>query len=301
MTAKKQDRIYRILIWGGAAIYNFHLPRIQQMEDRGEIRIVGIYDKGIRYGKTLDGYPILKREEIVSTPHDYLFVMAGQREKEVIEEYMELDGDRQKVIPFRVLDIPNIGFQQYLDIKNAGFSILSETCFGGYISHTFGMEHLSPFKNLWIGGEDYLKILEDLPHYMSATPQLAYYRESSNRYDQPVYPVLQLDDVQLMCNHDSDADAAVANWERRKAKINYNNLFATILTSSEEHMERFLSLKGYQRKLCFMPYETDRKGVVYIPVEGNGDLYSLHRVARDANNLLDIYTFFFGEVRYRRQ
>ena len=291
---------YRMIIWGCGTDYNRRLQLLQRMEENEEIRIVGLYDRGIRFGTRLDGYPLLQKEEIAGTPHDFVLVMTEAYEKDVIREYRALTGDREKAIPGRILDIPGLTLARYLEIRNAGLSILSETCYGGHLSRLLGIEHRSPFKNLWISHPGYLKIMSDLRGYMALTPEFAFYRRSGNPGDEPRYPVLKLGDVQINCNHDTDAETAIRTWERRKTLINYDRLLLTIYADDDEIRERFHLLEGFARKLCFVPHPTDRPDEIYVPYEGGLRYESQHRSAQAGNNLVDIYSLFFGEIRYRR-
>ena len=105
------------------------------MEAKGEAEIVGVYSKDLYYGKTLDGYRILSKEEISSVEHDYLLVMAEKKEKEIIQKCLLLGERKEKILPSRILDIPNLSFSQYVDIKKSGSpSYLRPAMQGSYIT-----------------------------------------------------------------------------------------------------------------------------------------------------------------------
>ena len=50
--------------------------------------------------------------------------------------------------------------------NNYDFSIVSSNCNGGVILHDMNLRFNSPFVNLWIKPNDFIKILNDLEFYM---------------------------------------------------------------------------------------------------------------------------------------
>ena len=294
-------RPYRVILWGCSLLYNIHYPVIRRQEELGEIRVAGVYDRTLLYGSTIDGYPILRKEELPAVPHDFLLVLVNKEEKSVIEEYLALGGRRENVIPCRVLDIPNLSIRQWAALRDARFSIFSKVCYGGILSWQLGFEHLSPTKNLWMHSRDYFSLLSDLPHYLKLTPRFSHYMEGNESYDQPVYPVLTLGDLRLYCNHDSDPDEAIRKWTRRAAKVNLDRLLMTYLATSEAAMEQFFSLPVTGRKVCFTTFQSGRPGTLYLPPEKETPLDMLHWTAGRFNTLVDIPSLFSGEVRNRRK
>ena len=75
---------------------------------------------------------------------------------------------------------------------------------------------------------------------------------------------MMLDDVKIHCNHDTDPHEAVEKWNRRKIKINYDNLFLEMYTESVDTMNAFLELKGYKRGICFVPFKTEIKNTYQL-------------------------------------
>ena len=74
-----------------------------------------------------------------------------------------------------------------------------------------------------------------------------------------------LDDVKVHCNHDTKPEEALKKWNRRKKKINYDNLIVEMYTESKETMKAFLTVgNGYMRKLCFVPFEADADNAIKL-------------------------------------
>ena len=295
--------MYKIIVWGCRTIYNAHLARLRLMEASGEVDVLGVYAANLQYGETIDNYPILTRSDISCLVHDYLLIMADKLSNEILQEYLTLGGKREKAILYRVLDIPNMSFSQYIRIREARFSILSESCYGGLLYNYLCLEALSPLKNMWLYTEDYFRLLDDLPYYMSLSPiYLHPYNGPLGPYAQPGYPILLLgDSIRLHCNHDSDPYAAIEKWNMRCKKINYQNLLVTFFAKNPEQEAKFYQTRCSGRRLCFTPYQSEMSNSVFIPAEG-GDFYftGQHRTAKSYNTLLDTYSLFYGPVKYRR-
>ncbi len=100
---------------------------------------------------------------------------------------------------------------------NNNFSIICSNCIGGVIYHRLGKQFLSPTINLWMNQKDFLKMVLDLKSYMSK--ELVFIK---GEYD---YPIALLGDVKIYFNHSKTEEEAHINWERRKTRINYDNLY----------------------------------------------------------------------------
>ena len=294
------ERPYRILIWGATQIYNEHLLNLRYREEHGELTVVGIYDRGIAYGKYLDGYPLLQKEQILTTEHDYVVMMANKNEKAIIAEYTELGGAREKILPCRVLDVAGLTLSRYEQIRNEHFTLISSDCLGGFLYHTLGLPFDSPFINFCMHKADYRKIVSDLRTYMALTPILERYQEAMGPHDEERYPVLRLGDVCLFCNHSRTAEDALTKWQRRKQRINYEALVLTAVVDDKQEEEFFRNVEGYARKLIFTRYRDPAPGSIYLPSDGYKYYDQHHRMVRQSNNLLDLCSLFLGGPHFRR-
>ena len=68
------------------------------------------------------------------------------------------------------------------------------------------------------------------------------------------YPVLQLLGVKVHCNHAKTVDDALEDWNRRKGKINYENLFFSMITNNVNNAKSFLTAtqKYAMKRICFL-------------------------------------------------
>ena len=152
----------------------------------------------------------------------------------------------------------NQGFRRRL--KNKKFTIFSSNCNGAMITHDLGQQFRSPFVNLWLTSEDFVLFLEQPQKYLSQ--ELAF---MNSPY---LYPVAKLDDITLYFQHYSSEEEAREMWNRRKLRINWNNLFVMMTDRDQCTLDllcRFDRLP-YRNKVVFtckpMP---EIASAVYIP------------------------------------
>lgn len=102
-------------------------------------------------------------------------------------------------------------------IKNDNFSIICSTCIGGIIYHRLGKQFLSPTIDLWFNQKEFIRFASDLKKYLDA--ELVFVKGIKD------YPVAYLHDVRVFFMHYSSENQAREAWERRKRRINYDNLY----------------------------------------------------------------------------
>ena len=104
-------------------------------------------------------------------------------------------------------------------LKRTDFTIIASNCNGTIIYHDMGLPFLSPTINLTISAPDFVKLAEDLPYYM-AQPLVP-----MDSTEDISFPKGLLGDILINFVHYSTFEEAEAAWERRKARINWENLF----------------------------------------------------------------------------
>lgn len=115
-----------------------------------------------------------------------------------------------------------------IKLKNRSFSIISSNCNGGVIAHDLGVKFNTPFINVGFLSDDYIKLLQSPKHYLY---------DCELEFIKPVidgcyiitgdekYTVAKLDDITLFFAHNQSESQARDNWNRRKKRINWDNLF----------------------------------------------------------------------------
>lgn len=253
--------MHKLLIWGLGNCYNIMKNTISYLEICSQIKVVAIVANDA-YMLILDGYPVIKPSEIGEYKWDYIIVMSDIYYDSIVNDAINNYGiGRDKLIPYRVLQIPNISFQKYIKLKESSVSIISNNCWGGVAYHTLGLECLSPFKNLFLKDDDYLRVIKNLKQYMAEEPVLKRYKISSNHSR---YPVLQIDDIEIYCNHTSDGEQAIKDWNRRKSKINFDNLYIEMYTTNPNIATRFIEETIGYKGICFVPWITNESKLLTL-------------------------------------
>ena len=152
-----------------------------------------------------------------------------------------------------------------LKIKNKDISLISSTCNGCVILHDLGIRYNSPFVNLFVLPSDFVKLCENLEYYLNQ--KLCFIESDKN------YPVAKLDDIKIFFYHYKNEKEAEEQWERRKKRVNYNNLYF-IFTNRDnctyEDLVKFDNLK-YKNKVVFVnkEYENIKSAFVIPGFENN--------------------------------
>jgi len=125
-------------------------------------------------------------------------------------------------------------------LKNRSFSIVTNNCIGGVISHDLHLRFLSPTVNLFFENEDFIVFCEHLEYYLS----LPVIEMQTDR----LYPVGVLKgkygSVKVYFMHYSGFEEAAAKWEQRSRRVDYSNLFVIMEAQrcTKELLDRFDAL-----------------------------------------------------------
>lgn len=145
-------------------------------------------------------------------------------------------------------------------IKSRDFSLIASNCTGTLPYRFLKMPHLSPTVNLFFFAPDYMKFASRLEHYLhqplefvarSKYPAGRVTHEAHGRY-----PIGLLDDIEIHFMHyESELDAK-QKWERRAARVNFDNLIFTFTDRdlcTPELMQQFNELPGRKLLLTSRP------------------------------------------------
>jgi len=103
-------------------------------------------------------------------------------------------------------------------LKNNNFSLIASNCNGAFILHDLGLRFNSPFVNLWMKPDDFIRFLSNIDYYLSCEMTFIEERDVS-------YPIGVLDDVRINFQHYATNETAKEKWIERTKRINFNNLF----------------------------------------------------------------------------
>lgn len=98
---------------------------------------------------------------------------------------------------------------------NRDVTIISQNCIGGVFSHDMNLPFRSPTVNLFISADDFVRFVNRLEYYLNIELEISWGEE---------YPVGRLDDVEVHFVHYETCKEAQAAWERRKKRVNIDNI-----------------------------------------------------------------------------
>ena len=196
------------------------------------------------------------------------------------------------------LGIPPIKSQR-ARVRDERFTLISNDCWGSGPYQHLGVMYRTPFIGTRVLAPCYLELLRNLPRYAAAPAEFI----ATSRYDfmndrrHSVfgdYPIAVLDGaIELHFVHEPDETTAWAKWERRRAKMNFDNLYIKFSQDPECCTDALLEefdRSPYPYKVCFTyrDYPQFRSTVLmpdyFVP---GAPMYFLSRTYFDAIAWLD--------------
>ena len=257
-------RTYKVVLWGFRTEYDYFRKYFEVELLKGNMQIVAIVLNEFQLFQKVDGIDVVGMEVITSLEYDYIINMNQKASAEVARILQLLQIPQENVIPARVFSLPFFDLQRWVQVKESNISIISSHCWGGFAYNTLGLPFRSPFINMFWDNKEFLKMLEDIEEYMDKP--LIKLGEAYETNLKRNYPVVGLGDLTIQFNHYTDFEEAVSIWNRRKERINYDNLFIETTAKDSEEISRFLELP-YENKVCFTMLECNEKNVISIRKE----------------------------------
>lgn len=160
-----------------------------------------------------------------------------------------------------------------IGLKNRDYSIISNNCYGGIVSRNFGLPYNSPTCGTFFYSKEYLKFLSNLEAHIQA--ELIELNADESLYKDILLPkygkniVLgKVLDAEIVFLHYSSFAEAKDKWERRKKRINWNNLIIKYNDQNLFSLEDYYTFEKlpYKNKIFFTGNKQlkNKKDVVYL-------------------------------------
>lgn len=142
-------------------------------------------------------------------------------------------------------------------------TIISNNCWGGRVYQRYGLPYTSPTVGLLLFADEYIKFVSNLKYYLSL--ELTFIPKTQSKYYEyykekdKYYPIGLLGDIEIVFLHYKSEKEAYEKWNRRKKRINWDNLivkFNDQNLATEEHIKAFDRLP-YKNKLCFVAHKVE--------------------------------------------
>lgn len=256
--------MYKVILWGVGADYQKYYNLIKYEEYKGNIDIVAVVDKD-NWQKNVDGYNMISVKEICYYEFDYIIVTSSKYYNDIVNEAIQLQIALDLLIPIRVFQIPCFDFGEYAQLKRNPISIISDDCWGGRVYNYLGLRYDSPFINFWVYNNDFVKMVSDLKCYMDKP--LVLERQGSVT-EAPVGSLGEDEEkVYLHFIHAYSFEEAKADFERRRKRINMNNLFIKMQYGWGEYSrDVFCKYERlhYSKKILLVPFQTESKSGIEL-------------------------------------
>lgn len=126
-------------------------------------------------------------------------------------------------------------FRMTVDLSSISF--ISMNCIGGIMYIDGKTQFMSPTVGLYFLPDDFIKFVNNLDYYLSQVPVVTMGEK---------FPVGKIDDITINFMHYETPEEALNKWERRKRRINKDNIFILMVERDgflDEHFESFKKIK----------------------------------------------------------
>jgi len=143
-------------------------------------------------------------------------------------------------------------------ISKKDFCIFSNDCWGAEIYRKMQIPYNTPFVGLMMMAPCYIKFLKDPHKYLESKLEFisesVYKKINELRTQNRKFPVGKILDIEILFLHYKSEKDAFEKWNRRKARINWDNICVKFTMdkdyATEEHLKEF-EILPYERKVSF--------------------------------------------------
>lgn len=250
----------KVLFWGMTEVFQYYKNILNGEMLKGNIEPVAIVSRE-KLCKKLDGLDIIDKNDISNYEFDYLIIFA-KAFKQIKNEAVALGVPENKIINCDVLRFPCFDFERYTSLIENPVSIITNDCFGGNVYHQLYLEFSSPFINFFISPSQYLDFLKNFYDYIER-PLI---KTRDIDILENIFLQMKFEDTEIFlgCNHDYSYEEFMNKFERRRKRINYDNLLFKMTIENDEQAEMFDALP-LKNKVGFYYKPTKYESIHYLP------------------------------------
>ncbi len=230
----------KCIIWGMGNDYEILLNQIKFEIYKENIEVVGVVCcKEDKYCEYRDGFPVVLKEELLKIDFEYVIIISSLFYKEIRAEAVGLGIGSDKIVNGQVLRKPLFDFGLYSKLIKNPVTIITDDCWGGFVYNYLSLVFSSPLINTFWAKSDYSEFIQDPLFYLHT--ELTMVREGDLKVG--VWPIGRLGKagkyVQIQFMHNVSFDEALQQWNRRKERINQDNLFVKMGVSIADTNYKF--------------------------------------------------------------
>lgn len=234
-----------------------------------QIEILGIVTTKRQSFSRMDGIPCIVPEEIEQDKMDYV-IIAVCKWKEIADILELYNIPKQKIIRSSSFYYPFFSLHEFLKLKRNPISILSNFCWGGMIYQKLGMEVLSPTIDMFCLGMTYIDFLNDYRKYLKL--DMVPYDMQISAYikgtlgDEMFIPKGIIQDTEILWyfNHSSNAESAIAKWNERRGRVDFENIAALMIINTDEEAYAFEHIP-IKKKIGLYYKDLSLPNIIYCP------------------------------------
>lgn len=201
----------------------------------------------------------LPKDELDISRYDIVILFCEDAKIDQFKERaLNLGFSEQHMVPRKVMECYGFDMDCYLDLKKDTPTIIASNCWGGLTYNLLSLRFNSPTINMYFSSMDYLKFCFNLKQYLTEKLVLQGYQRGA--YEKT--PICKCGDILLYFNHYPSFEDAVNAWERRKARMNFNNMLFMHYSEDMDICRKFLTLPA--PKILFSPYDLDSSEAFYV-------------------------------------
>lgn len=169
-------------------------------------------------------------------------------------------------------------------IVNKDFTIISNNCWGGGVYETLGLAYKTPTVGLFFFSDCYIKFLQDLKGNLKKEIRfinVSKYEKGNQLRNSSYYPIGMIgDEIEIHFLHYKSEDEAREKWDRRKSRVDFDNLFISFTDNEPFTNEQLLTFDNLPfRKVFFSAKKiTGIKSLVWLKMfqykSHIGDIYT---------------------------
>jgi len=206
---------------------------------------------------------------------------------------------REKLNPFysnnRLKKLEELG-------GNKHFTIISNNCWGGHVYRFFGLPYYSPTIGLYFFAHDYIKFIYNMKSYLNK--KLVFISLSESKYsdilrkrtiDNQTCPIGKIDDIEIIFLHYKSKEEAQEKWERRKKRINWDNIIYKFAEMNECEFSDLVDFDNFpvEKKIVFVTKDYGLRSQVIFKEYRHKD-----HIVDDTNNFkkyVNLYKLISGK------
>lgn len=251
----------KILVWGMGTCFLEHLYHLKFHELLGHFEVIGITSNSNSY-KKIRGYRFIPKCSIKNTAFDFVCITAYEPAYTSIKnEVLSFGIPNENIFSYKVLLHDNLDMNKYEQLKKNSPTIFTNMCWGGLAYNSVDIPFNSPFINLGLTNNDFFNFLSSPRKYIDVTPTFHQMKPYGNTDE--LYPIFKCNDIQLHFNHYRSIDDALSCWQRRKKRINWDNILVVFTSIDGKNIDRFRKLP-YSKKVCITPFNIYGNDILYV-------------------------------------